>query len=140
MRIVCPQCGESYELADEYEGIEVQCENCGRQFIARRDESILNKSCSYDKKKFELRCLVEWLVLLGGVSVGWLISMVWSVVAFLPAMLFADPDIGAVVHGIICVIVFIFRLMCPAIGLYLAYRFIVVKMASKRFAKEKIAK
>lgn len=140
MRIVCPQCGESYELDDEYESVEVQCENCGRQFIAKRDESILNKRCSYDTKKFEHRCLVEWLVLLGGVFVGWLISLVLSLVAFLPAILFAGSDCKSVVAGIVSVIAIILgwivRLMCPAIGLYLAYRFIVVKMVSKRLTKE----
>ena len=32
----CPQCGKTYEVDGEYEGAEVQCENCGRQFTVAR--------------------------------------------------------------------------------------------------------
>lgn len=36
MQTKCPQCGKSYTIDEKYEGVEVQCESCGRHTATRR--------------------------------------------------------------------------------------------------------
>ncbi|MBQ7179596.1 MAG: hypothetical protein IJS08_19410 [Victivallales bacterium] len=128
MQIICPQCGESYEVGSEYEGSEVQCESCGRRFVVSNAE---NESQKGAKKIPEGSCLVAWLVLFAlqgvGSFIGWLIN---SVVDALVISLMLDQGL------ILTVAQFLIQLVSMSVASYLAFRFLVVKMISSRLAKE----
>lgn len=36
MKIVCPECSQKCELGDEYDGVTVECPQCGKEFVARK--------------------------------------------------------------------------------------------------------
>ena len=128
MQIICPQCGEAYEIDSEYEGTEVQCESCGRRFVAG---SIKNTSRKGKMKISEGSCFVAWLVLFAIQGVGCIIG--WLVNSFVDALVISFM----IDQGMFLMFVqFLIQLFFMSIASYLAFRFLVVKMVGKNFVKE----
>ena len=132
IRTECPQCGKSYWLDDEYEGVEAQCEDCGCQFMVTR---VVQPSDDFTKKSlFCTQTFVPWLVLFAIQFAGFLVS---CLLAYLFSLLIISLG-GGNPAAIIVATAFSLavELAFTAIVSYLSFRFIVVKMIANRISKK----
>ena len=69
----CPQCGKTYEVDGEYEGAEVQCENCGRQFTVARIAKDSGNRSGENRPKTSFAGI--WLLFFAIQGIGYLLSV-----------------------------------------------------------------
>lgn len=124
----CPKCGKTYEVEGEYEGAEVQCESCGRQFVVER---IVSHESQKPSHRVKFNCFVPWLVFFAiqgfGFLVGWLLTELID--AFVIAFMIDETWVITTVQVLLI-------LVCTSVASYLAFSNLVVKMILKQIAKE----
>ena len=129
IQTVCPQCGKRYNIDEKYDGAAVQCENCGRQFLAAR---MLDKRGIKSKGKlsFGSRILI-WLLFFAIQGIGYLFAMVINMgIDALKILFMVDESISFDVLKVSILVI-----LTAAVS-YEAFSSIVVKMIAKRFRVE----
>ena len=130
IRTACPQCGTSYDVDGQYEGAEVQCENCGRQFFVVCDET--RRGTRRKSRSRQPKCFPIWLAFFAvqgcGYLLAWLVNMVIdsALITFM-----VDYSVGFDLLKIFITLTF------TAMASYFAFKFIVVKKVDKRIDAEK---
>ena len=126
IQTVCPQCGKRYTIDEKYEGVEVQCENCGRQFLATR---ISSKHTAPGRKGrlSALNCILIWLAFFTIQGVGYLLAaLINMAIDALLINFMVDASIG---FDILKVLI---TLGLTAAVSYCAFSLVVVKMIARR--------
>ena len=130
IKTVCPQCRTAYDVDGQYEGAEVQCENCGRHFSVVRDET--RRGPGQKSRSRQPKCFPIWLAFFAvqgsGYLLAWLVNMVVdsALIAFM-----VDYSVGFDLLKLFITLAF------TASASYFAFKFIVVKMIIKRTDEER---
>lgn len=129
IQTVCPQCGSQYDIDEKFEGVKVQCENCGRQFSAARMSEHRGNAC---KGRLPMTsCLLIWLMFFAVQGVGYLVAMLLNMVVdafMINYMIDASVFFDILKCGITLVLT-VGASIC-------AFKFIVVKMIEKKLKVE----
>ena len=130
IKTACPKCCRVYEVEGEYEGSEVQCENCGCQFVV--ECNVLEKVArTKQKRRGKSTCFVPWLVLFAIQFVGYLVGCLVNVLIAALAITFMIDDTWIIIS-----VQVLSALLCTSMASYLAFSHLVIKMIAKRNAKE----
>ena len=126
MQTKCPQCGKSYTIDEKYEGVEVQCESCGRQFVAMRFTS---KRSAHGRKGGlpTATCTLMWLAFFAIQGVGYLIAtLINMAIDAVLISLMVDMSIGFDILKLVITLVF------TGAASYSAFCLVAVRMIVKR--------
>lgn len=122
----CPQCGKSYTIDEKYEGAEVQCASCGRQFAVVR----IAPNRRTAGRKGGLRtatCTLMWLAFFGIQGVGYLIAtLINMAIDAVLISLMVDMSIGFDILKMVITLVF------TGAASYCAFCLVAVRMIVKR--------
>lgn len=129
IQTVCPQCGSQYDIDEKFEGVKVQCENCGRQFSAARMPA--NRGNAHKGRLSMSSCLLIWLMFFAVQGVGYFVAMLLNMVvdAF---MINYMVDASIIFDILKCGITFVLTVGASIC----AFKFIVVKMIEKKLKVE----
>lgn len=123
IQTTCPQCGKKYNIDDKYEGAEVQCESCGRQFAAMR----IAPNRRAVGRKGRLPIFSIWLSFFAIQSVGYLIAVLINMaIDAVLISLMVDMSIGFDILKMVITLVF------TGAASYSAFCLVAVRMIVKR--------
>ena len=126
IQTTCPQCGKKYNIDDKYEGAEVQCESCGRQFAAMRIAP--NRRAVGRKGRLPTAtCTLIWLAFFAIQGVGYLIAtLINMAIDAVLINLMVDMSIGFDILKMVITLVF------TGAASYSAFCLVAVRMIVKR--------
>ncbi|MBR4260152.1 MAG: zinc-ribbon domain-containing protein [Kiritimatiellae bacterium] len=126
IQTTCPQCGKNYDIDDKYEGAEVQCESCGRQFAAMRIAP--NRRAVGRKGRLPTSfCTLTWLAFFAIQGVGYLIATVINMtIDAVLINLMVDMSIGFDILKLMITLVF------TGAASYCAFCLVAMRMIVKR--------
>ena len=119
----CPRCGKKYNIDDKYEGAEVQCASCGRQFAVVR----IAPNRRTAGRKGGLPTFSIWLSFFAIQSVGYLIAVLINMaIDAVLINLMVDMSIGFDILKMVITLVF------TGAASYSAFCLVAVRMIVKR--------
>ena len=123
IQTTCPQCGKKYNIDDKYEGAEVLCESCGRQFAAMR----IAPNRRAVGRKGRLPIFSIWLAFFAIQGVGYLIAtLINMAIDAVLINLMVDMSIGFDILKMVITLVF------TGAASYSAFCLVAVRMIVKR--------